>query len=359
MCLTTRSIPIPMGLTRQSLLHNNLSTLQRIEEPRLRLGMPNRGLPLPRGQAQAQARSGGTGEEEDSDAGRRGSRGEAVVLVDEDLEIVIGGEGNERVEVEMRELVLESEGEVEGECEGEMREEGVESGDGAAVDGDDARVAAGVAERVGARARDDVAANMDGRRRLIVKRIEDKKVRKATFERRKKGLLKKASEISTLCGVKACVIVFPPDELGEAHAQSWPPDPKDVMGIIQKYENDKSSRNKPRTVKNYDLREFFNDRKKQVVSETSKVRRQRLDMSFPTWDCRFDNLGEDQLGMLVSALDSKNIGNFEDYFSLVNYGSNGNMETTMPLSTSLMGQSSSSVAFEDFKIILTSLMTLD
>ncbi|XP_021295736.1 agamous-like MADS-box protein AGL80 [Herrania umbratica] len=40
--------------------------------------------------------------------------------------------------------------------------------------------------------------------------IVDDSARKATFRIRKKGLLKKASELSTLCGIEACVIIYSP-----------------------------------------------------------------------------------------------------------------------------------------------------
>ncbi|KAK0592331.1 hypothetical protein LWI29_017361 [Acer saccharum] len=40
--------------------------------------------------------------------------------------------------------------------------------------------------------------------------IANDSARKATFKKRKKGLLKKVSELSTLCGIDACAIVYSP-----------------------------------------------------------------------------------------------------------------------------------------------------
>ncbi|KAK2658175.1 hypothetical protein Ddye_004708 [Dipteronia dyeriana] len=40
--------------------------------------------------------------------------------------------------------------------------------------------------------------------------IVNDSARKATFKKRKKGLLKKVSELSTLCGIDACAIVYSP-----------------------------------------------------------------------------------------------------------------------------------------------------
>ncbi|XP_072981450.1 agamous-like MADS-box protein AGL61 [Typha angustifolia] len=49
-----------------------------------------------------------------------------------------------------------------------------------------------------------------GRRKIEMKRIEDYGSRHVCFSKRRKGLFRKASEISTLCGVDVCVVVFTP-----------------------------------------------------------------------------------------------------------------------------------------------------
>ncbi|KAI9125364.1 hypothetical protein K1719_003980 [Acacia pycnantha] len=141
-----------------------------------------------------------------------------------------------------------------------------------------------------------------GRRKLAMKTLENRKTRRVLFERRKKGLLKKASELSILCGIEACVIIFPPPDSENSKAETFPQDPTQVIHNIQMYNAKKNCPEKQR--KNYDLREFFNDRKNQVEAETYRVREQKLKMLCPT-DDSFHNLGEGQLRMLISALDSK------------------------------------------------------
>ncbi|KAK2996830.1 hypothetical protein RJ639_024837, partial [Escallonia herrerae] len=47
-----------------------------------------------------------------------------------------------------------------------------------------------------------------GRRRVEMKRIEDKSSRQVTFSKRRGGLMKKARELSVLCGVDVGVVVF-------------------------------------------------------------------------------------------------------------------------------------------------------
>ncbi|KAK2993301.1 hypothetical protein RJ640_000016 [Escallonia rubra] len=47
-----------------------------------------------------------------------------------------------------------------------------------------------------------------GRRKVEMKRIEDKSSRQVTFSKRRGGLMKKARELSVLCGVDVGVVVF-------------------------------------------------------------------------------------------------------------------------------------------------------
>uniref|UniRef100_A0A8R7TFI8 Uncharacterized protein n=1 Tax=Triticum urartu TaxID=4572 RepID=A0A8R7TFI8_TRIUA len=105
------------------------------------------------------------GEEEEAQAGRLDGGGgeavDAVELLHEVVDVVVGGDGDERVEVVVRELVPERRGGLAGDEErgGELGERGEEDGvGGGARDGDDAGLAADVAELVVARARQDAAA---------------------------------------------------------------------------------------------------------------------------------------------------------------------------------------------------------
>ena len=89
--------------------------------------------------------------EQDEEPNARGSgRGEVEVPAEHELKIVIGGEGDKRVEGGVRELILEGKGRFNGEnCE-EMRNEGGEGVDGGWVDGDYAGFAAQIGEGLGA-----------------------------------------------------------------------------------------------------------------------------------------------------------------------------------------------------------------
>ncbi|KAF7123902.1 hypothetical protein RHSIM_Rhsim12G0024300 [Rhododendron simsii] len=47
-----------------------------------------------------------------------------------------------------------------------------------------------------------------GRKKVEMKRIEDKSTRQVTFSKRRGGLIKKARDLSVLCDVQVALIVF-------------------------------------------------------------------------------------------------------------------------------------------------------
>ncbi|KAL6513277.1 hypothetical protein OROGR_020763 [Orobanche gracilis] len=57
------------------------------------------------------------------------------------------------------------------------------------------------------------------RKKVRLAFITNDSARKATFKKRKKGLMKKVSELSTLCGIEACAIVYSPYE---SQPDVWP-----------------------------------------------------------------------------------------------------------------------------------------
>ncbi|XP_075107289.1 agamous-like MADS-box protein AGL80 [Nicotiana tabacum] len=57
------------------------------------------------------------------------------------------------------------------------------------------------------------------RKKVKLAFITNDSARKATFKKRKKGLIKKVSELSTLCGIDACAIIYSPYE---NQPEVWP-----------------------------------------------------------------------------------------------------------------------------------------
>ncbi|KAL6545872.1 hypothetical protein OROGR_009746 [Orobanche gracilis] len=59
-----------------------------------------------------------------------------------------------------------------------------------------------------------------GRQKITIEKIENETNRQVTFSKRRAGLFKKASELSTLCGVESAIVVFSPSE--KAHSFGSP-----------------------------------------------------------------------------------------------------------------------------------------
>ncbi|XP_049381352.1 agamous-like MADS-box protein AGL11 [Solanum stenotomum] len=154
-----------------------------------------------------------------------------------------------------------------------------------------------------------------GRAKIKMELIQNHKKRMTTLVTRKAGLVKKISELSILCDIKACMIIHE----GNNH-QMWPNDPNEVTELIDLYKNQpfqgRSKRGK--TLSNYfeddekkraeikvekdpstwDSRfdYFENDEKKKVEIKVEK---------YPTWDSRFDYLSEKELQNLASVVEKK------------------------------------------------------
>ncbi|KAK9084457.1 hypothetical protein Scep_030928 [Stephania cephalantha] len=70
------------------------------------------------------------------------------------------------------------------------------------------------------------------RKKVKLAWIANESARKATFKKRKMGLMKKVSELSTLCDVPACAIVFGPNE---EHPEVWPRSQSEVDRVVMKF----------------------------------------------------------------------------------------------------------------------------
>ncbi|KAK7309891.1 hypothetical protein RJT34_06985 [Clitoria ternatea] len=69
------------------------------------------------------------------------------------------------------------------------------------------------------------------RKKVRLAFITNDSSRKATFKKRKKGLMKKVSELSTLCGIDACAIVYSPYD---PQPEVWP-SPMGVQTVLAKF----------------------------------------------------------------------------------------------------------------------------
>lgn len=69
------------------------------------------------------------------------------------------------------------------------------------------------------------------RKKVKLAYITNDSARKATFKKRKRGLLKKASELSTLCGIEACAIIYSPYD---SEPEVWP-SPLGVQRVLARF----------------------------------------------------------------------------------------------------------------------------
>ena len=136
-----------------------------------------------------------------------------------------------------------------------------------------------------------------GRGTLSLKLISNPKSRRTTFQKRKKSLMKKAYELSTLCDVQTCVVIAS-DEF-----QTWPSDRNQVEAMIRSYKSQSFCKHSAKS--SYDLNQFFSDRKNKIVTETSKLRDKVQKSKDTNSDHCLDSLSEHQLKVLLATLDSK------------------------------------------------------
>lgn len=142
-----------------------------------------------------------------------------------------------------------------------------------------------------------------GRGKLVMELIEKEKARMITYQKRKKGLKKKAQEFSTLCGVPTCLIIYGPKMQNQpAELDFWPKEREEVMEVINLYREKAFSAH---GIRPQSLIDFFLSRKRKVDDKIAKLCKANLEAKFPRWDGRFDSFSVDQLKVLVSICDTK------------------------------------------------------
>ncbi|KAK6924930.1 Transcription factor, MADS-box [Dillenia turbinata] len=142
-----------------------------------------------------------------------------------------------------------------------------------------------------------------GRGKLKMEFINKEKTRLTTFQKRKKGLIKKAQEFSILCDVDTCVIIYGQKIDGRpVEPEIWPNDPHKVRSIISSYhEKSKEERGKRAT----NLSAFFESRKKRIEEEIGRLKRQNAEAKYPSWDNRISEFSYNELRRLSSGLKNK------------------------------------------------------
>ena len=106
-----------------------------------------------------------------------------------------------------------------------------------------------------------------GRGKLQMEMIGDEKTRYRTFGNRSKGLKKKLHELSTLCDVEACMILYHGDAADgpcSSRPDVWPENRDKVERIINRYLNERKEADRKRTL---DLSDVLGSTKTKVEPE--------------------------------------------------------------------------------------------
>ncbi|KAM7265714.1 hypothetical protein ACFE04_003397 [Oxalis oulophora] len=138
-----------------------------------------------------------------------------------------------------------------------------------------------------------------GRGRLSMEMIREEKPRMITYQKRKKGLLKKAEELSILCDIKTCVIIHGP-KCGDQNLRelvTFPQDRDEFTKIVNKFISKpiSFSSDASRRKNANNLLDFFITRQKKVNDEILKLRRENREAKFPSWDDSFNGFSVEHL----------------------------------------------------------------
>ncbi|KAF5739177.1 hypothetical protein HS088_TW12G00378 [Tripterygium wilfordii] len=105
------------------------------------------------------------------------------------------------------------------------------------------------------------------RKKVNLAYITNDSARKATFKKRKKGLIKKVSELSTLCGIDAAAIVYSPYD---SQPEVWP-STGDVRNVISQFRRMPEMEQSKKMV---NQESFIRQR---IVKATEQLKKQRKD----------------------------------------------------------------------------------
>ncbi|PIA45147.1 hypothetical protein AQUCO_01700589v1 [Aquilegia coerulea] len=134
-----------------------------------------------------------------------------------------------------------------------------------------------------------------GRAKLNLQLIRDPRVRNSTFVKRNKGLKKKVHELSTLCGVDACMISY----------DTWPETPANRHKVLQIIDHYQQHCKDGLWKRNFSLGDFYKVQKKKVDDEIAKIQNKNNEVEHLVWSHHINDLSVDQLNQLLVTLDSK------------------------------------------------------
>ncbi|GMH22972.1 hypothetical protein Nepgr_024815 [Nepenthes gracilis] len=139
-----------------------------------------------------------------------------------------------------------------------------------------------------------------GRAKLTMEFITKEKARNTTFQKRKKGLKKKAYELSTLCDVPICVIIYPYSS--QSKPEIWPSNCEKVREIIDRYNSVPKKDQQKRVCT---LGDILEGRKRKVQQDLFKLQKNSTATKYSNWHASFDSFDKDQLMKMLLILDER------------------------------------------------------
>ncbi|XP_013659196.2 agamous-like MADS-box protein AGL80 [Brassica napus] len=131
------------------------------------------------------------------------------------------------------------------------------------------------------------------RKKVKLAFIANDSSRKATFKKRKKGLIKKVNELSTLCGINACAIIYSPYD---TNPEVWPSN-SGVQRIISDFRKlPEMDQNK----KMVDQEAFLRQRIAKASENLKKQRKdnREMEMTEVMFQCLVGNMGMFNLNIM-------------------------------------------------------------
>lgn len=131
--------------------------------------------------------------------------------------------------------------------------------------------------------------------------ISDERTRMVTYNKRKKGLEKKVFELSTLCDVEMCMIVYGPKHKDHPRdLATWPESQEKVRLMINRFKVKGVHRKGSHGISGY-----FIDRKKNIDKEISRNRMKSCEAIYRPWDERLDDFSDEQISIALVLLEAK------------------------------------------------------
>ncbi|GKV44248.1 hypothetical protein SLE2022_141470 [Rubroshorea leprosula] len=180
------------------------------------------------------------------------------------------------------------------------------------------------------------------RKKVKLQYISNDSARKATFKKRKKGLMKKVSELTTLCGIDACAIVYSPYD---SQPEIWP-SPGGVQRVLSRF---KKLPEMEQSKKMVNQESFLRQRIAKANEQLKKMSKDNREKEMT--EVMFQGLAGKPL-LNLNLMDLNDLGwlieqNLKDINKRVDLLTKGPHNSQVPLSSTMAGASGTMVAPPD------------